>query len=73
MITDKLEQSAERMLPERLSLIATILVFMVARGFFWLLGWLSSVMAFLIFHLLLATKFAKIYVELKNREAVVLK
>jgi hypothetical protein len=73
VIRDKFQQVAVKILPEHLFIIASIIIFTIVRSLFWLLGWLVSGISFLIYQILLATKFAEIYLESKSREAVVLK
>ena len=72
-VTEKIAGPAKAINPDHLSVAAAIVVFIFVRGTLWFLGWLVAAFAFFIYQLLLATKFAEIYLESKTREIVLLK
>jgi len=73
IILDKVVTPIERIPAERLSLIATIIIFVAVRGPFWFLGWLVIAFSFILFQLLLAIKFAETYLEPRSKEIVLIK
>ena len=73
IILDKVVTPIERIPAERLSLIATIIIFIAVRGPLWFLGWLIIAVSFILFQLLLAIKFAETYLELRSKEIVLIK
>jgi hypothetical protein len=72
-VVEKLAGPAKAINPDHLSIAAAIIVFIFVRGILWLFGWLAAALAFFMYQLLLATKFAEIYLESKTREIVLLK
>lgn len=72
-VTDKFYSPAKNIFSDHLSIIAAVFIFSIIRGIFWVFGWISAAFAFFIYQFLLATKFAEIYLESKNREMVLLK
>jgi|GEM_PF-1265366 len=70
---DKLAGPARAVNPDHLSIAAAIVIFIFVRGVLWFFGWLAAALAFFVYQLLLATKFAEIYIESKTREMVILK
>ena len=73
IILDKVVTPIEKIPAERLSLIATIIIFIAVRGPLWFLGWLIIAVSFILFQLLLAIKFAETYLELRSKEIVLIK
>jgi hypothetical protein len=73
VITEKLKGPLEVIPDKYVAIAAMVIVFAFLRGALWLLGWLAAAISFLVYQLLLAVKFAKVYLEPKSKEVILLR
>jgi hypothetical protein len=72
-ITEKLKDPITSITSDYLSAIMAVIIFFFSRGALWLMSWIAGGLSFLLYQMALVTGFARLSLEPRSKEIVLLK